>query len=94
MNEDERTKRLSQGSKQAEDRDDDLLAAASHVAARVLESVQTLAGTTCCKGVQINELRKFALTRHCWLDACQLGIYSDRGSENEVYLSDDNLYVY
>ena len=37
-----------------------LLAAASDFARSVLESVQTLAGTTACKGVQLVRLKRWA----------------------------------
>lgn len=72
-----------------------LLAAASDVAGRVLASIQAIAGTTSCKRVQIHALHQFALEQGCWIDDCSvLGVFSDRGSENEVYLSLDNKMVY
>lgn len=68
---------------------------AAQVAYRVLDSIQALAGTTACKGVQINELKKYAVETGCWIsDINKLGEFTDRGSENEVYLSSDNKYVY
>ena len=60
----------------------------------MLESVQALAGTTSCKGVQIARLREWAVSNHCWIDRTTLGTFSDRGSENEVYASLDSRYVY
>ena len=45
-----------------------LLAAASDFARSVLESVQTLAGTTACKGVQIARLKDWAIQHDCWID--------------------------
>lgn len=64
------------------------LAEASAISSRTFESIQALAGTTFCKGVQINALRKFAIENHCWFpDASVLGVYADRGSEYEVYTS-------
>lgn len=60
----------------------------------MLESVQALAGTTYCKGVQISELAKWAKEYGCWFEITQLGEFVDRGSENEVYLSDDNKTVF
>ena len=70
-----------------------LLAAASDFARSVLESVQTLAGTTACKGVQIARLKDWAILHDCWIDKNSLGTYSDRGSENEVYASLDSKHV-
>ena len=71
-----------------------LLAAASDFARGVLELIQALAGTTACKGVQIARLKDWAIANHCWIDRTTLGTYSDRGSENEVYISVDNKHVY
>ena len=48
-----------------------LLEEASHVSRGVFESIQALAGTTYCKGVQINELRKFAQRNGCWIVSSQ-----------------------
>ena len=71
-----------------------LLAAASDFSRGVLESVQALAGTASCKGVQIARLKDWAQANNCWIDKDALGTYSDRGSENEVYASLDSRYVY
>jgi hypothetical protein len=71
-----------------------LLAAASDFARGVLESIQALAGTTSCKGVQIVRLKDWAVQHGCWIDKDTLGTYSDRGSENEVYASLDSRFVY
>lgn len=72
-----------------------ILADASAVARGVFESVQAIAGTTYCKGVQINALYKFAVERHCWYDSPSVfGTFTDRGSENEVYMSPDSKTVY
>ena len=71
-----------------------LLAAASDFARSVLESIQALAGTTSCKGVQIARLKDWAISHECWIDKDTLGTYSDRGSENEVYTSLDSRFVY
>lgn len=71
-----------------------LLAEASVVARRVLESIQTLTGTTACKGVQIAKLKEWALQNSHWIaDIDSLGVFSDRGSENEVYLAKDRKTV-
>ena len=71
-----------------------LLAKASDFARSVLESIQALAGTTSCKGVQIARLKEWAIANHCWLEKDTLGSYTDRGSENEVYASLDSKNVY
>ena len=71
-----------------------LLAAASDFARSVLESIQALAGTTACKGVQIVKLKDLSIQQGCWIDKDTLGTYSDRGSENEVYASLDSKHVY
>ena len=76
-----------------EDEVGDLLAAASDFARGVLESIQALAGTTACKGVQIARLKDWAIQHGCWIDKDTLGTYSDRGSENEVYASLDSRFV-
>jgi len=88
------TQRLSSQSNDGEEKVGGLLAAASDFARGVLESIQTLAGTTSCKGVQIARLKDWAIANHCWLNKDSLGTFSDRGSENEVYASLDSKYVY
>lgn len=72
-----------------------VLAEASDVSYRTFESIQAVAGTTACKGVQINALRKYAIENHCWVaDISALGEFVDRGSENEVYSAYDADIVY
>ncbi len=71
-----------------------LLAAASDFARGVLKTIHALAGTTACKGVQIARLKEWATANHCWIERTTLGTYSDRGSENEVYISMDSKHVY
>ena len=88
------TQHLSQQGDTGENEVGSLLAAASDFARSVLESVQALAGTTSCKGVQIARLQDWAISNHCWIDRTTLGTFSDRGSENEVYASLDSRYVY
>ena len=71
-----------------------LMEQAESVAQGVLESIQALAGTTSCKGVQIARLREWAKLNHCWIDDIDtFGTFEDRGSENEVYMSskDENV---
>ena len=90
MEKNARAKRISQGTNKAEANIHGLYEGASSVARRVLESMQALAGTTSCKGVQISELEKWAKANGCWIENSEsLGIYADRGSENEVYVSHD-----
>ena len=90
----DKTQRLSPQGDTGENEVGGLLAAASDFARSVLESVQALAGTASCKGVQIARLKDWAITNHCWIDRTTLGTYSDRGSENEVYASLDSRCVY
>ena len=72
-----------------------ILEQAESVARRVLESVQAIAGTTACKGVQIARLADWAKKNGYWIDnGLILGDYADRGSENEVYLSPKENIVY
>ena len=86
--------RLSQVDKFNKNEIGGILEQAELVARGVLESVQAVAGTTTCKGVQIAKLAKWAKSHGYWLDTKQLGSYEDRGSENEVYLSAVENYVY
>lgn len=84
------TQRISSQDKYREDGSGSLLAAASAYVEGLLESIQALAGTTACKGVQILRLRDWAKEHQCWIDDIEVcGTYSDRGSENEVYISND-----
>lgn len=88
------TQQLSSQNNIGKDEHSGLLAAASDFARSVLESIQALAGTTSCKGVQIARLKDWAVSNHCWIDRTKLGTFSDRGSENEVYASLDSRHVY
>ena len=72
-----------------------LLEDAAKISGRVLSSIQALAGTTACKGVQIARLKEWAVNNDLWIDdISQLGTYSDRGSENEVYINNVTQIVY
>ncbi len=72
-----------------------LLEEASAFTGRVLGSIEALAGTTACKGVQIARLKDWAIEHNCWIEEIdKLGVFSDRGSENEVYMSYDGIHVY
>ena len=89
------TDRLSQKDNCRKEKIGSLLDEASTIARRVLDSIQTLAGTTACKGVQIARLKEWAQSNNLWIeDASTLGTFSDRGSENEVYLSLESNRVY
>ena len=80
------TERLSQESQCPNAKEHGLLARASAFAGGVLSSIQALAGTTACKGVQIARLKDWAKENDCWIENPEsLGVFSDRGSENEVY---------
>lgn len=88
------TQRISQKDKCNKNGIGGILEQAEVVARRVLESVQAVAGTTTCKGIQIAQLAKWARQNNHWLEIKQLGHYEDRGSENEVYLSSTDNSVY
>jgi len=86
---------ISQESKCTKDGFDGLLARASAFAGGVLSSIQAFAGTTACKGVQIARLREWAKENDCWIEEpTSLGVFSDRGSENEVYMAGEGIHVY
>ena len=89
------TDRLSQKSERRDEKVNSILEDAAEVAGRVLSSIQALAGTTACKGVQIARLKEWAVNNSLWIDdISQLGTYSDRGSENEVYVNNETQTVY
>ena len=89
------TERLSQESQCPNAKEHGLLARASAFAGGVLSSIQALAGTTTCKGVQIARLKDWAKENDCWIENPEsLGVFSDRGSENEVYMAYDGIHVY
>ncbi len=95
MNGNDKADRLPQGGKREETPFRGLLDEASDVARRVLESIQAVAGTTACKGVQIHELEKFAIDKGCLINRIEdYGSFADRGSENEVYTSFDSNCVF
>ncbi len=74
---------------------DSLLEAASHEGRRILRAIQALAGTTSCKGVQLRGIKKWAIEHKIWFNKTgTLGIYADRGSENEVYFNRNDHKVY
>ena len=89
------TERISQEGQCPNAEDHGLLERASAFAGGVLVSIQALAGTTACKGVQIARLREWAKENDCWIEnPATLGVFSDRGSENEVYMGYDGVNVY
>ena len=72
-----------------------LLEDAAEISGGVLSSIQAIAGTTACKGVQIARLKEWAINNAIWIDdISQLGTFSDRGSENEVYINNETQIVY
>lgn len=73
------TQRLSQDDKCAENEICGILEQAESVAGGVLESIQALARTKNCKGVQIAQLAKWAKTHNCWIDKSELGSYVGKG---------------
>ena len=89
------TERIPQKGERRNEEGGSLLENASAFARGVLESILAFAGTTACKGVQIAKLKQWAQEQGCWIDdICKLGVYVDRGSENEVYRSIDATKVY
>lgn len=87
--------KVSSGVNREENCFDSRLEAAAAEARRISRSIQEVAGTAACKGVQINGLKSWAIKNDCWIDnRCALGEFSDRGSENEVYMDYDNELVY
>ena len=57
------TDRLSQKDNCRKEKIGSLLENAAEIARRVLSSIQALAGTTACKGVQIARLKEWALNK-------------------------------
>ena len=89
------TDRLSQKDYCRKEKIGSILEDAAEVAGGVLSSIQALAGTTACKGVQIARLKEWAVKNNLWIDDISLlGTYSDRGSENEVYVNNETQTVY
>ena len=89
------TDRLSQKDNCRKEEIGSLLEDAAEISGGVLSSIQALAGTTACKGVQITRLKEWAINNAIWIDdISQLGTYSDRGSENEVYINNETQIVY
>ena len=87
--------RLSQKSERRDEKVNSILEDAAEISGGVLSSIQALAGTTACKGVQIARLKEWAINNAIWIDdISQLGTYSDRGSENEVYINNETQIVY
>jgi hypothetical protein len=86
--------RLSQESECRNEAESSILESASAFAQRVVEEIEALAGTTTCKTVQLVRLKKWAQKQGCWYeDRSQFGDFFDRGSENEVYLSPDQMEI-
>ncbi len=82
------TERIPQANECRNETESGILESASAFADRVLEEIETLAGTTACKSVQLVRLKQWAQEQGCWFnDSKSFGDFFDRGSENEVYLS-------
>ena len=87
--------RISQERQCQNETEGGILESASAFAHRVLEEIETLAGTTSCKSVQLARLKKWAQEQGCWFDdRNQFGDFFDRGSENETYLSPDQTEIF
>lgn len=87
--------KISSGINSEKEGFDSLLEAAAAESRRISRAIQEIARTTACKGVQINELKKWAKENGCWFNSPEsFGEFSDRGSENEVYMDSANETVY
>ena len=62
------TDRLPQEGECRNENESGILEDASAFAQRVLEEIETLAGTTACKSVQLVRLKKWAQEQGCWYD--------------------------
>ena len=60
--------RLSQKDYCRKEKIGSILEDAAEIAGRVLSSIQALAGTTACKGVQIARLKEWAVNNSLWID--------------------------
>ncbi len=84
-----RIKRISQGTDSTEEDFHDIYEEASAIATGVLGSMQTLAGTANCKGVQIHNLAEWAkknanILRHLCEKQKSVLIREIRGKENKT----------
>lgn len=87
--------KISSGINSEKESIDNLLEAEAAEARRISCTIQEIAGTTACKGVQIKGLKNWAIENNCWIESYELlGEYSDRGSENEVYMNSETQIVY
>jgi hypothetical protein len=87
--------KISSGINSQKESFDCLLEKAAAEAGRISLAIQEIAGTTACKGVQIDGLKKWAKENGCWFNSPEsFGEFSDRGSENEVYMDSANETVY
>ena len=71
------SERLSQENKCCKNAIGGILEQAEFIAQGVLQSVQAVAGTTNCKGVQIARVAEWAKANGCWLSKETLGNYED-----------------
>ena len=94
MNNGYQAERLPQKGECREDSEGGILESASTFAYRVLKEIEALAGTTACKSVQLVRLKQWAQEQGRWFDdRTQFGDFFDRGSENEVYLSQNGTEI-
>ncbi len=78
---------ISSGINSQENGVNSILEKAAAESRRISLAIQEIAGTTACKGVQIHQLRQWAIDKEFWIsDKDVLGEIADRGSENEVYM--------
>ena len=90
----DQTERISQEGERRNEGQGDLLESASSFAYGVLKEIETLAGTTTCKSVQLVKLKQWAIDNNCWFaDNSKFGDFFDRGSEIEAYLSPDGKNI-
>lgn len=79
--------KVSSGIDSKEESLNSILEEAAAESRRISLAIQEIAGTTNCKRVQINALKRWAIQNRYWIsNRCILGEFSDRGSENEVYM--------
>ena len=87
--------KISSGINSEKEGFDNLLEEAANEARRISRAIQEVAGTAACKGVQIHGIKKWALEKGFLISSYNiLGEFSDRGSENEVYMDAVNQIVY
>ena len=95
MGKDGDNKRISQTGDRPKEEIRSRMAEASAIVRSVLGSIQAVAGTTACKGVQIHALYKYAIEHGCWFyNLSEYGKYDlfDVLPNNVLMGVDGNLY--